>query len=67
MGGKQDKHQNPGKGREEQARTHRPAADPAHPGAGREEARGKSPEELQRRRDEMSRARGEDDMRVERS
>ncbi|WP_405860796.1 hypothetical protein OG361_37270 [Streptomyces sp. NBC_00090] len=67
MGGRQDKHQNPGKGREEQERMRRPAADPAHPGAGREEARGKSPEELKRRREEMSREHGEDDMHVERS
>ncbi|MFD7261694.1 hypothetical protein [Streptomyces sp. NPDC059874] len=63
MGGMQDKRQEPGKGREEQQRMPRTGQDPVHPDAG---ARGKSPEELKRRREEeMSRERGEDEMRDE--
>lgn len=63
MDGMQDKRQEPGKGREEQERLRRPGQDPVHPGAG-QEGRGKSPEELKRRRqDEMTRERDEDELR----
>ncbi|MGW7457352.1 hypothetical protein [Streptomyces sp. NPDC054797] len=51
----QEKHQEPGKGREEQERMHRPGQDPAAPARGREGARGKSPEELRQRREEERR------------
>ncbi|MCJ0871949.1 hypothetical protein [Streptomyces sp. AP-93] len=65
MGGMKDKGQEPGKGREEQQRTRRTGQDPVHPEAG-QAARGKSPEELKRRHEEeMSRERGEDEMRDE--
>lgn len=63
MGGMQDKRQEPGKGREEQERLRRPGQDPVHPGTG-QESRGKSPEELKRRRqDETTRERDEDETR----
>ncbi|MBT2482371.1 hypothetical protein [Streptomyces sp. ISL-94] len=63
MGGMKDKHQQPGKGREEQERMRRPGQDPAHPVAGQEGVRGKSPEELKRRgEDEMRRERDADEM-----
>ncbi|MEU8434465.1 hypothetical protein AB0F18_16385 [Streptomyces sp. NPDC029216] len=66
MGGMQDKRQKPGKGREEQERISRPGQDPVHPGAGQENIRGKSPEELKRHgRDDMRHGRDEDDMRDE--
>lgn len=68
MGGMQDKRQEPGKGREEQQHMPRTGQDPAHPdtGQGGQGARGKSPEELKRRREEeMSRERGEDEIRDE--
>ncbi|MFE6856676.1 hypothetical protein ACFVDH_38520 [Streptomyces sp. NPDC057674] len=53
MAGMKDKHQEPGKGREEQERLHRPGQDPVHPGTGQERTAGMSPEELKRRgRDE---------------
>ncbi|MEU9182713.1 hypothetical protein AB0C90_39145 [Streptomyces sp. NPDC048550] len=66
MGGMQDKHQEPGKGREEQERMRRPGQDPVHPGPGQEGARGKSPEELKRRaQGEMRRERDEDETRDE--
>ncbi|MGW7329241.1 hypothetical protein ACWGIU_11760 [Streptomyces sp. NPDC054840] len=63
MGGKQDKHQEPGKG-SEPGHLRRPGQDPVHLDPGQEGARGKSPEELKRRgEDEMSRERREDEMR----
>ncbi|MER5758792.1 hypothetical protein [Streptomyces sp. NPDC002082] len=63
MGGKQDKRQEPGKGREEQERL-RSGQDPVHPGDGQESTRGKSPEELKRRgQDDMKRERDEDQIR----
>ncbi|MEV7521219.1 hypothetical protein [Streptomyces sp. NPDC091371] len=55
MAGKKDKGQQPGKGREEQ-RMSRPGQDPVHPETG---GRGKSPEELRLRQDEMRRERDE--------
>ncbi|MCY0939710.1 hypothetical protein [Streptomyces sp. H34-S4] len=65
MDGMQDKRQEPGKGREEQERLRQPGQDPVHPGTG-QEVRGKSPEELKRRRQgETTRERDEDDMRDE--
>ncbi|KOY59474.1 hypothetical protein ADK59_02900 [Streptomyces sp. XY332] len=51
MGGRQDKRQEPGKGREEQQRPHRPGQDPVHPEPGAP-ARGKSPDEIKRREDD---------------
>lgn len=51
MGGTQDKRQEPGKGREEQERPQRPGQDPAHPQPG-QPSRGKSPEEIKRRRED---------------
>ncbi|MFG2875460.1 hypothetical protein ACGFYU_10705 [Streptomyces sp. NPDC048337] len=51
MGGMKDKRQEPGKGREEQKRPQRPGQDPAHPDSGTG-ARGKTPDELKRRREE---------------
>ncbi|WP_051838221.1 hypothetical protein [Streptomyces sp. NRRL F-2580] len=66
MDGTQDKRQEPGKGSSEPEHLRRPGQDPVHPGTGREGARGKSPEELKRRReDEMSRERREDEVRDE--
>ncbi|MFI6417232.1 hypothetical protein ACIBG6_07430 [Streptomyces sp. NPDC050842] len=65
MGGMQDKRQTPGKGREEQKRAHRPDQDPVHPGASRERAEGKGPEDLERRREEMSGERRGDETRDE--
>ncbi|MCX5175244.1 hypothetical protein OG523_05580 [Streptomyces virginiae] len=62
MGGMQDKRQEPGKGREEQERP-RSDRDPVSPGTGHEGARRRSPEE--RKRDEATRERGEDEMRDE--
>ncbi|MGW3324801.1 hypothetical protein [Streptomyces virginiae] len=63
MGGMQDKHQEPGKGREEQEHM-RPGQ--ARPGAGREGERVPSPEELKRRRqEEMFRERERDEARDE--
>ncbi|MER7466625.1 hypothetical protein [Streptomyces sp. NPDC097981] len=64
MGGMRDKRQEPGKGREEQEHMRRPSQDPVHPDTGEEGARGKTPEELKRRRrDESKRERGEDETR----
>lgn len=51
MGGKQDKRQEPGKGREEQQRPQRPGQDPVHPEPGTP-SRGQRPEETERRREE---------------
>ncbi|MFI1647407.1 hypothetical protein ACH4XT_10775 [Streptomyces avidinii] len=65
MGGTQDARQEPGKGSEPE-HLRRPGQDPLHPGTDRESARGESPEELKRHReDEMSRERREDEMRDE--
>ncbi|MEU7603629.1 hypothetical protein [Streptomyces sp. NPDC041003] len=52
MGGQQDKRQQPGKGREEQQRPQRPGQDPAHPEPGTPSRGGKSPEEMERSREE---------------
>ncbi len=61
----QDKRQEPGKSSEPE-RLRRPTLDPVHPGTVQEGARGKSPEELKRRReDEMSRERRQDEIRDE--
>lgn len=63
MDGMQDKRQEPGKSREEQERLRRPGQDPVHPGAGQEGGRGKSPEEVKRRRqDETTRERDDDEL-----
>ncbi|MDJ0465871.1 hypothetical protein [Streptomyces sp. H27-C3] len=51
MGGTQDKRQEPGKGRGEQEHPRRPGQDPVHPEPGTP-PRGKSPEELKRRRED---------------
>ncbi|MFD3937842.1 hypothetical protein ACFWSF_24125 [Streptomyces sp. NPDC058611] len=51
MGGTQDKHQEPGKGREEQERMRRPGQDPVHPEPA-QPSRGKNPDETERRREE---------------
>lgn len=65
MGGRQDKRRQPGKGREEQDSVERIGPDPVHPGSG-ERARGKSPEELKRRRgDDTAHERTGDEMRDE--
>ncbi|MEU5806632.1 MULTISPECIES: hypothetical protein [unclassified Streptomyces] len=62
MGGTQDKRQKPGKGREEQQRTHRTGEDPTQSGTGQEGGRGKSPEELRLRQEETKHRRDEDGM-----
>ncbi|MEY2228849.1 hypothetical protein [Streptomyces sp. BF23-19] len=65
MGGTQDKRQEPGNGSEPE-HLRRPIQDPVHPGTGQESARGKSPEELERRReDETRRERHQGEMRDE--
>ncbi|MFD3875750.1 hypothetical protein [Streptomyces sp. NPDC058623] len=51
MGGKQDKRQEPGKGREEQ-RPQRPGQDPARPAPGTPSRGGERPQEMQRRHEE---------------
>ncbi|MFE5559914.1 hypothetical protein [Streptomyces sp. NPDC056544] len=65
MGGQQDKHQKPGKGREEQQRPQRPqrpGQDPVHPEPGTPTG-GRRPEEMERLREEMERLREERDLR----
>ncbi|MGW5852162.1 hypothetical protein ACWFQ8_30155 [Streptomyces sp. NPDC055254] len=52
MGGRQDKRQEPGKGREEQTRPQRPGQDPVHPEPGNPSRAGQRPDETQRRREE---------------
>ncbi|MFD3805502.1 hypothetical protein ACFWTC_18210 [Streptomyces sp. NPDC058619] len=52
MGGKQDKRQEPGKGREEQQRPQRPGQNPVHPQPSTPSHGGQRPEETQRRREE---------------
>ncbi|MFD3324916.1 hypothetical protein [Streptomyces sp. NPDC058701] len=52
MGGKQDKRQEPGKGREEQQRPQRPGQDPVHPEPVTPSRGGQRPEEMERRREE---------------
>ncbi|MET9610156.1 hypothetical protein ABZZ17_34635 [Streptomyces sp. NPDC006512] len=62
MDGRQDERQEAGQGREQQDRSGAMSQDPVHPGTRAE--RSVSPEELaQRRREEMRRERGEDEMR----
>ncbi|MEV6956879.1 hypothetical protein [Streptomyces sp. NPDC051183] len=62
MGGKQDKRQEPGKGRDERQRPPRPDQDPAHPEPGTPSRGGKGPDEMERRREEDL-LRGERDLR----
>ncbi|MGW7065013.1 hypothetical protein ACWGHM_41890 [Streptomyces sp. NPDC054904] len=52
MGGKQDKRQEPGKGREEQQRPQRPGQDPARPVPGTPPRGGERPQEMERRHEE---------------
>ncbi|MFJ5812184.1 hypothetical protein [Streptomyces sp. NPDC093093] len=52
MGGKQDKRQEPGKGREEQQRPQRPGQDPVHPEPPTPSRGGERPEDVERRREE---------------
>ncbi|MGW0393872.1 hypothetical protein ACWDYJ_23855 [Streptomyces sp. NPDC003042] len=54
MGGMRDKRPEPGKGREEQERLRRPGQDPVHPEPAQsaQPARGKSPDEIKRRRED---------------
>ncbi len=52
MGGMKDKRQEPGKGREEQQRPQAPGQDPVHREPGTPSRSGKSPDEINRRREE---------------
>ncbi|MFD9459017.1 hypothetical protein ACFWBC_38895 [Streptomyces sp. NPDC059985] len=52
MSGKQDKRQEPGKGREEQQRPQRPGQDPARPVPGIPSRGGERPQEMERRHEE---------------
>ncbi|MFJ5811140.1 hypothetical protein [Streptomyces sp. NPDC093093] len=52
MGGKQDKRQEPGKGREEQQRPQRPGQDPIHPEPRTPSRGGERPEDGERRRED---------------
>ncbi|MCY0961990.1 hypothetical protein [Streptomyces sp. H27-H5] len=52
MGGKQDKRQEPGKGREEQQRPQRPGQDPVHPEPRTPSRGGERHEDVERRREE---------------
>lgn len=51
MGGRQDKHGEPDKSREEQERLRRPSQDPVHPDQS-PPSHGKGPDEISRRREE---------------
>ncbi|MFE6847265.1 hypothetical protein [Streptomyces sp. NPDC057686] len=64
MGGRQDKRQEPGKGREEQQRPQKPGQDPVHPEPGAPSRGGKSPDEI-KRRSEDDLLRDERDLREE--
>ncbi|MEU6213760.1 hypothetical protein ACN6AT_03695 [Streptomyces sp. JL4002] len=59
MKGAEEKRQEPGKGREEQAQEH-PGPDPVHPEASKPVA-GKTPEELRMRQERKMARQGDDD------